>query len=95
VHAQVELRRQLGAIGMTHVRPTAGAEQHHVGLLAGTQSRLGQRTAGARVVLGTDWMLFEGKREPADPRLERTQHLECGCGDFYTNSVARQHCNAE
>ena len=46
-------------------------------------------------MLGADRMLFEGKRKPADPRLERTQHLECGCGDFYTDPVARQHCDAE
>ena len=92
--AQLDLRRDLGIVGVAHRRQAAGAEQDRVGLLAQFDRGIRHRLAGGEIIVGAGGRLGEAEAQ-AGLRLDLAQHLERGRHDFGTDAVTGEHGNVE
>jgi hypothetical protein len=95
LHAQVELRRDLGAVGIADVRQPHGAEQDGVGLAARLEGVGRQGLAGTLIGAGTHLDMLIVERTRTGPVQRGVDDLEAGRHDLLPDAVARQHRDAE
>ncbi len=92
--AQLDLRRDLGVVGIAHRRQPAGAEQDRVRLLAQLDGGIRHRLAGGEIVGGPGRRL--GEAEPqVRLRLDPAQHFQRRRHDLGTDAVTGEHGNME
>ena len=92
--AQVELRRDLGAIGGADLGPAHRAEQYRVGLRGLVEGFLAHRRAGVAVAEGAGAQLLEGEADAVALR-QRLQHREGRRRHFRADAIARQDGDAQ
>jgi hypothetical protein len=94
MHPHVELRRDLGTVGVTNLRPAHGAEKHRVGGLAGLHRAVRKRVAGVAVEVGAAGAPVVLQLE-AVALLHRLEQRQRRVDDLDADAVARQHHNVE
>ncbi len=92
---QLDLRRDLGAVRITNVRQSAGAEKNRVGFLAQPRGALRERRAGLFIRGRAGGRFGETEFQPWCERLHLAQHFERGRGDLRADTVAADHGNME
>ena len=94
MHAQLDLRRDLGVIRVAHRRQAAGAEQDGVRLLAQPDRAIGDRLAGREIIVGAGLRLGEAEFE-IRRRLDLAQHFQRRRHHFGADAVAAEHGDME
>ena len=93
--AQVELRRDLGPVGIAHVGQPHCTEEDRVGALARLHRAVRERDAGVAVRARAAGMRLVGEAEAADLALERREHREARVHDFHADAVAGEDDDPE
>ena len=94
VEAQLDLRRDLGVVGVAHRGQAAGAEQDRVRLFAETDRGLGDRHAGRQIIAGAGLGFREAERQ-ARFGLDLAQNFKSGRHDLGPDAVAGQNCDVK
>jgi hypothetical protein len=92
--AQLDLRRDLGFVGVAYRRQAAGPEQDRVGLLAEPYRRVRHRLAAGEIIAGAGRRFGEAEAQ-ARLRLDLAQHLQRRRHDFGTDAITGEHGNVE
>ncbi len=93
--AQLDLRRDLGAVRIADVRHPAGAEQDGIGLVAQPHGRLRQRDAGFLVMRRAGGRFGETELQSRGGRLDVAQDIERGPHHLDADAIARNHRDME
>jgi hypothetical protein len=93
--AQLDLRHDLGVVGIAHARQAAGAEQDGVGLFAQLDRRFRHRLAGLAIMVGAGGSLGETEFEARRCGLDMAQDLERGRHHLGPNAVSGQDGDME
>ena len=93
--AQLDLRHDLGIVGIADVRQSAGAEQDGVGLLAQLDGGRRHRLAGVAIMAGARRRLGEAEFQPRRRRRDLVEDGERGGHDFRPDAVAGQDRDVE
>ena len=93
--AQLDLRHDLGIVGIAYARQAAGAKQNGVGLLAQFDGAFRHRLAGRLVVLGAGRRFREAEFQARRGRFNAPQYIERRRHHLVADAVARQHGDME
>ncbi len=94
MNAQLDLRRDLGVVGVAHRRQAAGAEQDGVGLVAQPDRAVRHRLAGLAIMVGAGRRLGEAKFQ-IGRRLDLAQHFKRRRHHLGADAVAAEHGDVE
>jgi len=93
--AQLELRRDFGAVGVAHVGQAHRPEEDRVGALARVHRSCGESDAGLPVKLRAAREALAREPEAADSPLQALEHRETGVHDLDADAVAGENCDPE
>ena len=93
--AKVDLRNDLGAVGIAHVGVSHGAEENGVGGGGRAQRIVGKRDPGLQVELGAGLVRFEPKANLARVRRHRFEERQARRHDFAADPITRKDGNPE
>ncbi len=74
--AQFDLRHDLGAVRIAHLRQAAGAEQDRIRIAAQFHGGVGHRLAGVAIMAGAGCRFGELEFQPRRRRLDLAQHFK-------------------
>ncbi len=89
-HAQFDLRRNLGAVGIADARQPHRRQQDRIGLAGGGECGARQRFPGLGIASRAAGKRLELQRESAGPVGGGPQQLGAGRGDLLADAVARE-----
>jgi hypothetical protein len=92
--AQLDLRHDLGVVGVTHRRQAAGAEQDRIGFIAQPHGALRHRLAGFAIIVGAGRSIGEAKLQIRG-RLDLAQHFKRRRHHFRADAIAAEHGDVE
>ena len=92
--AQLDLRHDLGIVGIAHRRQAAGAEQDRVGLVAQPHRTVRHRLAGRGIIVGAGGRIGEAEFQIGG-RLDLAQDFERRRHHFGADAVAAEHGDVE
>ncbi len=93
--AKVDLRNDLGAVGIAHIGVSHGAEEDGVRGGGSAQCFLWKRDASLPIALGTGLVRFEPQPDVLRPRRHGVEQRQARRHDFTTDPIPRKDGNPE